>query len=120
MNAEATSDPNCVFCKIVAGAIPAQFVHREDEVIVINDVSAQAPVHLLAIPAEHYATPSAFTASADPGLIAKVFSLAAKYGRERCAGGFRIVVNEGSDGGQTVEHVHLHVLGGRRMNWPPG
>lgn len=114
------SDPNCIFCKIAAGEIPAQFVHRDDDVIVINDVSAQAPIHLLAIPVQHYPTPSAFAAGAGPDLIANVFSLAAKYGRDRCTDGFRIVVNEGTDGGQTVGHLHLHVLGGRRMQWPPG
>ncbi len=113
-------DQDCIFCKIAAGKIPADFLHRADDVIAIKDLSPQAPLHALVIPAAHYADPSQFTLQADPALIAKVFSLAAQIGHEHAAEGFRIVVNQGADGGQTVGHVHFHVLGGRKMNWPPG
>ena len=111
----------CVFCKIVSGEIePKGWVHRDDDFIAIEDLAPQAPFHALVIPADHYADPDSFATQADPAVIAKVFSFAAQIGRERCANGFRLVVNQGVDGGQTVGHVHVHVLGGRHMNWPPG
>ena len=110
-------DPNCLFCKIVAGEIdPSGWVHRDDDLIVIKDIAPQAPFHLLVIPAEHYPDPARFAGEADPALIAKVFSYAAQVGREQSANGFRIVVNQGTDGGQTIGHMHLHVLAGRQMN----
>ncbi|MFN2527534.1 MAG: HIT domain-containing protein [Candidatus Baltobacteraceae bacterium] len=113
-------DPDCILCKIVAGEVPADFVHRDDDVIVIKDITPQAPEHLLVFPAGHYPDPAHFAGDADPALVAKVFSYAAQVGREQSANGFRLVVNQGVDGGQTVGHVHIHVLAGRRMNWPPG
>jgi len=113
-------DPDCIFCKIVSGDVPATFVHRDDDVIVITDITPQAPKHLLVFPAEHYPDPARFAGDADPALVAKVFSYAAQAGREQSANGFRLVVNQGVDGGQTVGHVHIHVLAGRKMNWPPG
>ena len=114
-------DPNCLFCKIVAGEIEASaWVHRDDDLIVIKDIAPQAPFHLLVIPTNHYPDPARFAGEADPAVVAKVFSCAAQVGREQSANGFRIVVNQGTDGGQTVGHVHLHVLAGRQMNWPPG
>ena len=113
-------DPNCVFCKIVAGEIEAKFVHRDDDLIVIVDVSPQAPKHLLVIPAAHYPDPATFVSQAEPALVAKVYTFATQVGREQSANGFRIVTNQGVDGGQTVGHMHVHVLAGRQMNWPPG
>ncbi|GAC1653152.1 MAG: histidine triad nucleotide-binding protein [Vulcanimicrobiaceae bacterium] len=98
----------------------SQAVYRDEELIVIRDISPQAPVHLLVIPCGHYPTPEQFMAEADPTVIANVFSAAAKAGGEHAQNGFRIVVNQGSEGGQTVGHVHVHVLGGRPLRWPPG
>ena len=114
-------DPSCVFCKIVTGELePTAWVHRGDDLIVIKDISPQAPKHLLVIPTDHYTDPAHFVSEADPALVAKVFSYAAQVGREQSASGFRLVVNQGMDGGQTVNHMHIHVLAGRQMNWPPG
>ena len=114
-------EPDCIFCKIVAGEVePSGWVHRDDDLIVIKDISPQAPKHLLVIPCAHYPDPARFAGEADPALIAKVFSYAAQVGREQSENGFRLVLNQGVDGGQTVPHVHIHVLAGRHMNWPPG
>jgi len=114
-------DPNCVFCKIVAGEInPAGGVHRDDDFIAIVDIAPQAPKHLLVLPTDHVPNVATYVANADPAMVAKLFSMAAQLGREQSANGFRLVVNQGVDGGQTVDHLHIHVLAGRRMNWPPG
>lgn len=110
----------CIFCKIAAGEIPARFVHRDDDVMVVADVNPQAPKHLLVIPVEHYANMSEFVTSAPPEKVAKFFSIAGELGREQSAAGFRMVVNQGEDGGQTVAHMHAHILAGRAMHWPPG
>jgi histidine triad (HIT) family protein len=109
----------CIFCKIAAGEVPAKVVYRDDHVVAIEDLNPQAPTHLLVMPVEHF--PSLVEASGNGGLIAGLFSAAARLGREHGgSGGFRLVVNTGSDGGQTVGHVHVHVLAGRPMAWPPG
>ena len=95
-------------------------VYRDDEFIAIEDVNPQAPVHLLVIPIGHRANVGEL-AGESAALLAKLFSLAAKLGRERSDNnGFRLVVNTGRDGGQTVDHVHVHVLAGRPLTWPPG
>lgn len=114
------SDPSCIFCKIVAGEIPATFVHRDEDVVVITDVNPQAPKHLLVLPVEHVPNYPEFVGFASPELIAKLFSIAGQVGREQSAQGFRAVINTGPDGGQTVDHLHVHVLAGRPMQWPPG
>lgn len=111
---------NCIFCKIIAGEIPGKFVHRDDDVVVIEDVNPQAPGHLLVMPVVHAANLEEFTASQPPELVAKLFRIAARLGREHGEGGFRIAINTGAQGGQTVDHVHVHVLSGRQMHWPPG
>ncbi|GAC1659810.1 MAG: histidine triad nucleotide-binding protein [Vulcanimicrobiaceae bacterium] len=113
-------DPNCIFCKIVAGEVAATEVHRDDDVMVVVDVSPQAPKHLLVFPVQHYPDAANFAGYAPPELVAKFFSMGAQLGREQSANGFRLVVNQGSDGGQTINHVHMHVLAGRHFNWPPG
>jgi histidine triad (HIT) family protein len=113
-------DSNCIFCKIVAGDIPATFVHRDEDVIVVTDVNPVAPEHLLVITTQHWPNVAEFAASADPAMVAKFFSTAAQVGREQSTSGFRLVVNTGADGGQTVDHLHAHVLAGRKMTWPPG
>ena len=114
------SDPACIFCKIIAGEIPGKFVHRDDDVVVIEDVNPQAPKHLLVMPVKHVPTYAEFVGFESPELVAQLFSVAGQLGREQSASGFRAVINTGVDGGQTVDHLHIHVLAGRAMSWPPG
>lgn len=114
------SDPNCIFCKIIAGEIPASFVHRDADVVAIEDVNPQAPHHLLVMPVNHAANLEEFTSTASPDVVAKLFSLAARLGRENADGAYRTVTNTGAQAGQTVDHLHVHVLAGRQMHWPPG
>ncbi|MBV8499872.1 MAG: histidine triad nucleotide-binding protein [Candidatus Eremiobacteraeota bacterium] len=110
----------CIFCKIAAGTLPAQVVQRDTGLVAIEDRNPQAPTHLLVMPVEHHANLHD-VAVEDPALMARLIELAAKLGRERGGDkGFRLVVNTGRDGGQTVDHVHVHVFAGRRMDWPPG
>jgi histidine triad (HIT) family protein len=112
---------DCLFCTIAAGGIPADVVHSDDEVLAFRDVSPQAPVHVLVIPRAHYATASEL-ATADPGLAGRLLAvageIAAREGVEDS--GYRIVTNTGDSAGQSVHHVHFHVLGGRALTWPPG
>ncbi len=110
----------CIFCKIFRGEIPAQEVVRTDDVLVFRDLKPQAPTHLLVIPKRHAADLGTFARAADPAEIGDLFAVASGAGRAASAGGYRIVVNEGPDAGQTVFHLHLHVLAGRDLSWPPG
>ena len=110
---------DCIFCKIASGAIAVQPVYRDDDVMVINDINPQAPHHVLVMPIRHAENVVELT-DMDPALVGKVFRIAAKMGREQAGGGFRLVVNTGAEGGQTVDHMHVHVLAGRLMGWPPG
>lgn len=111
---------DCIFCKIIAGEIPAKFVHRDDDVVVMTDVNPQAPHHLLVLPVQHWPNLPELAACGPAALLSKLLSVAAQIGREQDERGFRIVVNTGPAAGQTVDHVHLHVLAGRDMTWPPG
>jgi histidine triad (HIT) family protein len=119
--------PDCLFCRMVAGEVPAQVVHETDRVFAFRDINPQAPTHVLVIPKEHHANLGAL-AAADAGLLGEVVSAAgAVAAEEGLAGGdgadepgYRVVANTGPDAGQTVHHVHLHVLGGRSLGWPPG
>lgn len=111
---------SCIFCKIIAGEIPAKFVHRDDDVVVIPDVNPQAPHHLLVMPVQHWPNLPELARSGPPELLGKLLGVAAQIGREQDERGFRIVANTGPAGGQTVDHVHIHVLAGRDMTWPPG
>jgi len=112
---------DCIFCKIAAGEVPAKIVYRDDDVVAIEDLNPQAPAHLLVIPRDHFPTLVESIGEGGDALTAALFSVAARLGREHGgAGGFRLVVNTGPDGGQTVGHVHVHVLAGRPMAWPPG
>ena len=114
------SASDCIFCKIIAGEIPGTFVHRDDDLVVIEDVSPQAPRHLLVMPVKHTANLDEFVGSAPDAMIAKLFQTAARVGRELGSGAYRTVVNTGTQAGQTVDHLHVHVLAGRQMHWPPG
>jgi len=111
---------DCLFCRIVAREIPATVVHETDRVLAFRDISPQAPVHVVVIPKDHHADLSALTA-ADPALAGELLTAVADVARaEGLTGGFRTVFNTGADGGQTVFHVHAHLLGGRGLGWPPG
>lgn len=113
-------DPNCIFCKIIAGDIPGTFVYRADNVVAIEDVNPQAPRHVLVMPVKHVPNLPQFAGSESPDLIAEVFGTAGRIGRELAGGDFRAVINTGPQAGQTVDHLHVHVLAGRPMQWPPG
>ncbi|HBN45413.1 MAG TPA: histidine triad nucleotide-binding protein [Candidatus Marinimicrobia bacterium] len=112
---------NCLFCKIVAGDIPTDTVYENDQVLAFRDIDPKAPTHILIIPKEHISTTNDL-AEAHKTLMGEML-LAAKEiaGQEGIAdSGYRTVFNCNSDGGQTVYHIHLHLLGGRQMKWPPG
>jgi histidine triad (HIT) family protein len=118
---------DCLFCKIVAGEVPATVVRESQEIIAFRDINPQAPTHVLVIPKAHY-TDAASLAAAEPQLAADVLVEAGEVaaaenitaGDGGPGNGYRIVFNTGSGAGQTVFHAHAHVLGGRGFNWPPG
>ncbi len=109
----------CIFCKIAAGEIPASVVKRGDGMLAFTDLNPQAPTHVLVIPTTHIGT---LNEAKDPGLLGKLLLFARDVAQEAgiTTKGYRVVVNTNPDGGQTVFHLHLHVLGGRPMHWPPG
>lgn len=109
----------CIFCRIVAGTIPATMVASNDQAIAFRDLHPQAPVHVLVIPREHTAS---LATAGDHAQLGAVLALAAEVARAEGVeeSGYRIVSNVGSDGGQTVGHLHIHLLGGRQLHWPPG
>ena len=111
---------DCLFCRIAAGEIPSTRLHEDDLVFAIRDINPQAPTHVLVIPVAHVAS-AADLSDADGPLLGRLFAVAADIARtEGLDGGWRLVTNVGADGGQSVDHLHLHLLGGRRMTWPPG
>jgi histidine triad (HIT) family protein len=111
---------DCLFCRIVAGTIPADVVAETERTLAFRDVDPQAPTHVLVVPREHHADLAA-TVAADAALAAEVMAAAVAVARqEGLDGGYRLVANTGDDGGQSVHHLHVHVLGGRSMSWPPG
>lgn len=117
------SDPDCIFCKIVAGEIPATIVHESETTVAFRDLNPQAPTHVLVIPRNHFAN-AADLAEGEPATMADLFDAARQVAvQEGIAGddaGYRTVFNTGPAAGQTVFHAHLHLLGGRPMTWPPG
>jgi histidine triad (HIT) family protein len=112
---------DCLFCKIINHDIPASIVYEDDRLVAFSDINPQAPTHLLIVPKRHIGTLSDLS-PADDQLIGEMTRRAAALAKERgiSAGGFRTVFNTNRDAGQTVFHIHLHLLGGRRMEWPPG
>ena len=110
---------DCIFCKIVAGEIPAALVRRTDRLVAFRDVSPQAPLHVLVIPTEHLVS---LAEAQDPRLLGEMLLLARDIARDEnvAEDGYRVVLNTNRNGGQTVFHLHLHLLGGRRLTWPPG
>ena len=132
MSQDAGSGPrvlvvsDCLFCRMVAGEIPADVVHSTDRVLAFRDINPQAPTHVLVIPKEHHPTVGAL-AAADVGLLGECVSAAQEIAQREglvsgngSEPGFRLVTNTGPEAGQSVHHVHFHVLGGRRLGWPPG
>ena len=112
---------DCLFCKIVKGDIPSSKVYEDDKVYAFRDIEPQAPVHILIIPKEHIASANELTEE-NASVVGHIFAVAAKIAKEEgiADGGYRIVNNCGEDGGQTVGHLHFHMLGGRSLQWPPG
>ncbi len=111
----------CLFCRIVAGEIPATRLHDDEEVIAIRDVAPQAPTHVLVLPRRHVRSLADLTDD-DAPMVGRLVAVATGIARTEGLdpAGYRIVANIGRDGGQTVPHLHLHLLGGRPMTWPPG
>lgn len=112
---------DCIFCRIINGQVPSQRVYEDDDVIAIRDINPQAPVHVLLMPKRHIASVLE-AANGDAGLLGRIVLAAATVARQEgiAQRGFRLLTNTGPDGGQAVAHLHFHLLGGRRMAWPPG
>jgi histidine triad (HIT) family protein len=112
---------DCLFCKIVAHEIPASIVYEDERLVAFNDINPQAPTHVLLVPKAHIATLNDLSA-ADDQIVGELVRRAAAIAKERgvSAGGFRTLFNTNREAGQTVFHIHLHLLGGRSFHWPPG
>jgi histidine triad (HIT) family protein len=112
---------DCLFCRIAAGSIPAEKVHDDDLVVAFRDIAPRAPTHILLIPRRHIASAAELT-EADAPLLGRIFGVAADLARSEgiADGGYRLVSNVGRWGGQTVDHLHFHLMGGRAFDWPPG
>jgi histidine triad (HIT) family protein len=115
------AEPDCLFCRIIAGEIPADVVHRDERLTAFRDIRPQAPTHVLIVPNEHLTSTNELT-DAHAEMMGRIVQFAAELARREglAAGGYRLVVNTGPNAGQSVGHIHLHVLGGRRLGWPPG
>ncbi len=115
------SEENCLFCKIVEGEIPSDFVHQDDSCVVIRDINPQAPMHVLVIPRDHIESLDD-ASQRDEGLLGHLLRVAARVANElgHADSGYRCVINTGEGAGQSVFHLHVHVLGGRPLGWPPG
>jgi histidine triad (HIT) family protein len=112
---------DCLFCRIIAGEVPATQIHADDSVVAIRDIAPQAPTHILLLARRHI--PSVGELSpADHDLMGKIFAVGAELAKREgiAEDGYRLVVNVGRNGGQTVDHLHVHLLGGRHLTWPPG
>lgn len=113
---------DCIFCKIIEGEIPSTLVYENEHVIAFKDINPEAPTHLLIVPRKHIPTTMDITEEDGKNIVPEIFSvirhLAKEFDLEK--DGFRIVNNCGSNGGQTVDHLHFHLLGGRQLKWPPG
>jgi histidine triad (HIT) family protein len=114
-------DPSCLFCKVVAGELPATIVRQDDAVTAFRDINPQMATHVLVVPNDHIADTDALQ-PADDELVGRLVRAAAAIARDEgvAATGYRLVVNTGADALNSVPHLHLHLLGGRRMGWPPG
>ncbi len=110
--------PGCLFCRIVAGEVAADVVARNDRVVAFRDINPQAPLHVLVVPRDHHAD-VAQLAAVDPGLLGAVVALAHEVAEAEADGAYRLVFNTGAEAGQSVFHVHGHVIGGRQLGWSP-
>ncbi len=112
---------DCIFCKIVSGGIPASLVYQDDRVIAIDDIDPKAPVHILIIPREHIASANELDDN-NKDIVSHIFMVAAKLAKTKgiAQRGYRVINNCGVEGGQSVAHIHFHLMGGRSMTWPPG
>lgn len=116
----STPETDCIFCRIVAGEVPATVVHETATTFAFRDLSPQAPTHVLVVPRTHVAN-AAELADVEPGTMADLVAAAAEVAQAEGVGaGYRLVFNTGADAGQTVFHAHLHLIGGRSLTWPPG
>ena len=119
--ADRPIDPDCVFCRIVAGEIPATVVHEDEHTVAFRDLEPQAPTHIVVVPRRHVPTVAALVQDAPAEAVAIIAAVATVAGQEDIDdSGYRTVFNTGRDAHQTVFHAHVHVLGGRVMGWPPG
>jgi histidine triad (HIT) family protein len=111
----------CLFCRIAAGSIPARLAHEDDHTLAFHDIDPRAPVHVLIIPRQHIAAVDRI-GEGDTDLMGRLFQTARRLARELgvADSGYRLVVNNGGDAGQSVDHIHMHLLGGRPLKWPPG
>jgi histidine triad (HIT) family protein len=121
MPADRASQPDCLFCRIVRGEVPATVVADDDLILAFNDIAPRSPTHILVIPKEHIASAADLTEDDGP-LLGRLFATTAQIAREQgiADAGYRIVSNVGRWGGQSVDHFHLHLMGGRAFDWPPG
>jgi histidine triad (HIT) family protein len=111
---------HCIFCRIASGDQPARIIHRDGEVVAFHDITPQAPTHILVIPARHIASVAALS-DGDRELAGRLIVAAARIAEQAgLRAGYRLVTNVGKQGGQSVDHLHIHILGGRQMTWPPG
>jgi len=119
--AAARRDPACIFCGIVAGEIPSTRVAEDQTVIAIRDIAPRAPTHILVLPREHIPSAADLTDD-DAAVVGRIFAMTAQIARAEgiAEGGYRVVTNVGTWGGQTVDHLHFHLMGGRPFSWPPG
>ena len=113
------AEENCLFCKIIAGTIPADFVHQDDRCVVIRDINPQAPTHVLVIPREHLESLDD-ASQKDEGLLGHLLRVSARVANDSGNEAYRTVINTGAGVGQSVFHLHVHVLAGRSLSWPPG
>ena len=113
------SEENCLFCKIVVGDFPANFVHQDERCVVIRDINPQAPMHVLVIPREHMESLDD-ASQKEESLLGHLLRVGARVANDEGHESYRTVINTGAGAGQSVFHLHVHVLGGRTMNWPPG
>ena len=115
------SEQDCIFCRIARGEVPSNQLYADDEILAFHDMSPQAPTHILLIPQRHIASAGAL-AESDATMLGRLFAVAAQLAESEgvAQNGYRLVTNVGRDGGQSVEHLHFHLLGGRSLGWPPG
>ena len=113
------SEENCLFCRVIGGEIPGDFVHQDESCVVIRDINPQAPMHALVIPREHIESLDE-ASQKDESLLGHLLRVGARVANEQEHDSYRTVINTGAGAGQSVFHLHVHILGGRQMNWPPG